>query len=102
MNVDLDNLEEYIELVYKVTLQTGIAKSVESFREGRGRKCRFNRLTGADLNGRNSYQVSLVSSRSRNCPFSLQRRWDCCLGIPMKIGLAKVSMRRRALLLSIV
>lgn len=42
MNVDLDNLEEYIELVYKVTLQTGIAKSVESFREGRGRKCRFN------------------------------------------------------------
>ena len=42
MNVDLDNLEEYIELVYKVTLETGIAKSVESFREGRRRKCRFN------------------------------------------------------------
>ncbi|KAH8087913.1 hypothetical protein HD553DRAFT_269487 [Filobasidium floriforme] len=34
VNVDLDNLEEYIELVYKVTLQTGIAKSVDSFREG--------------------------------------------------------------------
>lgn len=33
-NVTLENLQEYTQLVYKVTLETGIAKSVESFREG--------------------------------------------------------------------
>jgi hypothetical protein len=33
-NVTLENLQEYIKLVYKVTLETGIAASVESFREG--------------------------------------------------------------------
>jgi hypothetical protein len=35
INVDLDNLAEYITLVYKMTLETGIAKSVELFRQGK-------------------------------------------------------------------
>lgn len=34
INVTLDNLAEYIQLVYKVTLETGISEAVEQFREG--------------------------------------------------------------------
>ena len=45
MNVTLENLQEYIGLVYKVTLETGIAKSVEAFREGEGER-RFASLNG--------------------------------------------------------
>jgi hypothetical protein len=92
VNVTLDNLREYIELVYKVTLETGITKSVESFREGERPQDRCDPIRRADVSVPD-HQVSRASSRSRNCASFLPKKWVCCLVTLTRIGLARVSAK---------